>query len=307
MTSINLVAQAAVGLVPQAVTQSPRVSVLLTTLNPDPKYFPQAVSSILAQSMSDFELVIIEAYGSRPGRHMLPTSDDRIRYFVMPHPTNLVGQKNYGLERVNSEYVAIMDGDDIAHPDRLQQQFDLLVQNPAISVVGCQIAAIDLHDHVIGFRKFPTTHDQIAKELSVNVPFCHPSAMIRRRHLMDVGGYRDIGYSTCEDFDLWARLFAAGAMFANLPDVLFYYRIHSQQMKFTHLRDTMAAFQHVRKLHGLTPQVKWYRSFAELVLRCLPQRLAYSIIIRTLYHSAPPDPMIGVHSVSVPPVIQASS
>ena len=125
-----------------AATRNPRVSVVLNILNPEPRYFPLAVNSILAQSMSDLELVIVEAHGSRPGRHMIPCDDPRIRYFEMPYPTNLIGQRNFALERVNCEYVAIMDGDDISHPDRLRRQYDFLQQNPAISVVGCQIAAI---------------------------------------------------------------------------------------------------------------------------------------------------------------------
>lgn len=277
---------------------APLVSVLLTVFNPQQEYFSAAVNSILTQTFVDFELIIVEGRGNTSGRQMIE-SDSRIRYFEIDQPTSLIPQKNIGTNHATGEFIAMMDADDISHPTRLQRQVDFLFGNPSVSMVGTQIVAINAKNKAIGYRRFPTEDSAIKRHLTGGVPFCHPSVMIRRKCLVDVGGYVDIGYSTCEDYDLWSRLASAGATFANLEEVLFQYRLHDLQMKSTHLRDTLGAMKQIRQLNGW--QVSWPRRVAEAILGQMPRSLAYKLIRRHLYRDKPPATLQTSNSESVVP------
>ena len=265
---------------------APCVSVLMTVFRPDPRFFTQAVESILTQTFRDFEFVVVEDPSTHLGRDMLSRGQlSRMRYHVNPARTSLVCQKNFGLQHCRGQYVAVMDCDDVAHPERFSQQVEYLETNPAVDVLGSQIAIIDERDRLCSFRLFPTEHREIVDALMRSVPFCHPSVMMRRKSLVRVGGYREFGFQTAEDYELWSRMFFAGAVFANLPHVLLSYRVHSRQMKRTHMRDTIRAVLYVKR---------WYwrrhmnsatrtRMLVEQLLAYFPEQLVYRMTLTALY------------------------
>lgn len=222
----------------------PLVSVILA-VNRDDGFLASAIESVLAQSMANFEFLIIanncsdELWTNLQERAV---KDARLRPLRTPLgqlPYNL----NFGLHHARSEFIARMDADDISLPQRLERQLCFLRDNPAISVVGGSYENIDEHDKVIGR---PVLLQLDPKRIHERLPFetcmAHPSVMMRRADVLKVGGY---AYGLfAEDWDLWLRMRRAGMRFANLPDLVMRYRIHSGQSTSLHAwRRNMANVQ----------------------------------------------------------------
>src|SRR5262245_23347565 len=120
------------------------VSIIMTVLEPHPRYFPEAVASVLAQSYSPWELVIVEdPSASSAGELLRQFSDSRIHHVCNPERTSHVRQRNQSLKLARGELVATLDADDRCHPDRLARQVAFLRKHPEIGVVGTQLAIID--------------------------------------------------------------------------------------------------------------------------------------------------------------------
>ena len=136
----------------------PSVSVLMTAYNGDPRYLRAAVESILAQSLADFELVVIDD-GSTDGTlavlHEFERRDSRVRLFERPH-LGYVRQLNFGLRQCRGEFVARMDADDVALPERLEKQVDLLRREPLVAVVGGGYELVDGAGRLLRIEHPPT-------------------------------------------------------------------------------------------------------------------------------------------------------
>ena len=264
----------------------PLVSVVMTVLNPHPVYFQQAVQSILFQEFSDFELIIVEDPSPRSGKVILQAlTDPRIRYVENARKTSLVDQKNQGIAQASGEYVAYLDADDIAEPTRLAKQVGFLQSHREIDVLGSQINLIDDTGAIFGYRSFPLSHDDIVTAMRRYVPLSHPSLMIRRDVLVRNGGYQLRGYAAPEDYELWSRLVLAGATFANHPEALIRYRLHSGQMKMTHLRSTIEGMLHIKRLYWLD-KMNWQdrlQMFGEQVLLWLPMWFVIQMLLIVRY------------------------
>jgi glycosyltransferase involved in cell wall biosynthesis len=268
------------------------VTVLLCVFRPQHAYFVPAVQSILDQTFADFELLIIEDPSDSSGRAMLADmEDDRIRYYSNTHRSSLVDQKNQGLALARGEFVAMFDADDLAEPDRLSKQVAFLRSHPEIGVVGSQIGLIDPQGRCIGYRCFPTDHLSVLRAMPRIVPLCQPSIMARRDVLMQGGGYQYKSYPAAEDYELWSRLIQQGVQFANHPEALLQYRLHPQQMKYLHLKDTIRAVLDIKGRYWYR-HMSWQgklRMLAEKSLLSLPARLVYQLLLRTQYRDPPPQ------------------
>ena len=214
---------------------APVVSVVLPVFNAE-RYLARAVDSILNQTFHDFELIAVDD-GSRDGSLKMlrdyEARDGRVRVISRPN-TGIVGALNDGLAAAGGEFVARMDSDDISLPDRFEKQLNYLRAHPQCVLVGCQVTLIDPDDAQI-CPKHDTcfTHEEIdSAHLSWGWPLVHPTIMARREALQRVGGYRE-AYKWLEDLDIFLRLAEIGRL-ANLPDVLVYYRLHSQSVCHTH-------------------------------------------------------------------------
>ena len=128
-----------------------------------------------------------------------------------------------GLQLVKTPWLARLDADDIARADRFEKQWTALTADLELDVLGSAMAEFEgTPDNVVRVRTLPKTHAEIARYIKINSPVNHPSVMLRTAKVREVGGYRDI--RLMEDYDLWARLMAAGAKFENLPEPLVYFR-----------------------------------------------------------------------------------
>ncbi|MBL8635048.1 MAG: glycosyltransferase [Myxococcales bacterium] len=211
----------------EQANQLPRISVLLPVYNAAP-YVEEAVRSILAQTVTDFELIVIDD-GSTDGSGELLTAladeDSRIRLVRRPN-TGIVGALNEALGLARADLVARMDADDIAWPTRFAKQAAYLSQHPECVAVGSAIIVIDPLGEPIKQPKQALSHEEIDAQLLSGYGWAlvHPAAMMRRQAVLDLGGYRT-QYNKVEDLDLFLRLAERGRL-ANLPDVLLSFRQH---------------------------------------------------------------------------------
>jgi glycosyltransferase involved in cell wall biosynthesis len=214
------------------VTDSPAVTVLLPVRDPRDDFFSAALESVLTQTFSDFELLIIDDSASPDVRARIP-SDPRIRY-QRGNATMLPDALNCGLQLARAPLVARLDADDVCAPDRLQTQVEFLSAHPDVAVVGSHIDVIDEQGSVIGRRLFPLEHGEIAAALRRYNCMSHPSVMFRKDAVLRVGGYAT--GIVAEDYDLWCRMVVDGARFANCGRPLIRYRFHPGALKFSNVR-----------------------------------------------------------------------
>ena len=210
----------------------PVVSVLMPVYNAE-RYVGEAVRSILAQTFSDFEFIVIDDGSTdRSGELLsaLAAADRRIRLIRRPN-TGYLRALNEGLGYCSGEFVARMDADDVSLPERFERQIGYLREHPECLVVGSGMLRMDADGDPICEEPMPTAHEEIEARLLKGLgALPHPSAMIRREAIVAAGGYREAYYGA-EDHDLWLRLAERGRL-ANLPEPLVKCRIHPENFTF---------------------------------------------------------------------------
>ncbi len=190
----------------------------------------EAVRSILDQTLCDIELLVVDDASTDHSRAILETMvDARLSIIRLDINVGLAAALNIALQQATGTYVARMDADDIAMPDRLLRQSEVLSQHPNVVLVGTSYYAIDEFGTTFDQFTAITEPTQVRLALSKYNPFCHPSVMIRRESLTRVGGYRDIAGRYAQDYDLWLRLAELGEMM-NLAEPLLKYRVHERQV-----------------------------------------------------------------------------
>lgn len=210
--------------------RAPRVSVLMPVYNAE-RYLAQAVKSILDQTFTDFELLIIDdgsTDGSRAILEHYAARDPRIRLVSRPN-TGYVVALNEMIAMARGEFLARMDADDVARPDRLEHQVAFLSEHPEVVCVGGWIQLIDAASRRLTCQQTPTD-DASLQDLALQggMPMGHPTLMYRRRDVEAIGGYRP-EFMPAEDVDLILRIGERGQL-AALPRVVIDYRLHNQSI-----------------------------------------------------------------------------
>ena len=197
---------------------SPKVSILLPVRN-EARHLPAALKSIFRQTMTSWELVVVDDFSTDETPSILAEAarrDHRVRFIPSPG-RGIVKALNFGLGECRAPLVARMDGDDISHPRRLELQAAALDSDPGVGLVACAFRHFPRHQIRKGMLAYETwqnsliSHDEILMDIFVESPFVHPSVMFRKEAIVGVGGYRDMGWA--EDYDLWLRLAGAGVTF----------------------------------------------------------------------------------------------
>lgn len=260
-----------------------RVSVVIAVYRPDPVYFPTAIRSILAQTLGALELVIVEAPSSSSAAVLLADiPDPRIRLFVNEGRTSLIDQRNRCLAEARCEYIAVLDADDIAEPDRLERQVEFMDRHPLVAAVGSQLRIVDPEGRVLGFHTYPLDHAGIFRGLPRYPTLSQTAVMYRKRDVIAVGGYRPSVHQTAKDYDLWSRLALADYRMANLPLPLVHYRIHPGQTKSVRLRDTIRGVLAVKRGYwiGRMTFSERLQMWAETLLLHLPVQVVLFLVVR---------------------------
>ncbi|MCS6815086.1 MAG: glycosyltransferase, partial [Cyanobacteria bacterium] len=180
--------------------------------------------------------------------------DHRIKLINRNDNRGIVATLNEGLSYVTGRYVSQVDGDDIAMPEMLATQFVYLENHPECVAVGQRVLMIDADDAPIRVFNNLMTHEEIdAAHMKGLGAFSHSGSMVRRDAMERVGGYRQ-EMELAEDMDLWLRLAEIGRL-ANLPNVLFKYRLHSKSVSYSkrvsQLKATRAVVIDAHRRRGL--------------------------------------------------------
>ena len=197
-------------------------------------FLDESIKSILGQTLSNFEFVILDdasTDGSTESLRDWARRDARIRLFESNKRLGLAGSSNAVISKAQASIIARMDADDVAHPDRLRRQLNIIESRPDAVVVGTLCDGIDARGRVVR----PRDRWRLVRRSSY-VPFPHGSAMFRREAFDAVGGY-DEQAVRAEDQDLFSRMSAIGSV-VTLPDILYSYRYHSSNA--TLLNGTLA-------------------------------------------------------------------
>jgi glycosyltransferase involved in cell wall biosynthesis len=206
---------------------APAITVLMPLYNAAP-FLDEAIDSILAQTWTAFELLVIDD-GSTDGslEKVSARTDTRIRVEKLPHNQGVVAALNRGLQLAQGAYIARMDADDIAHPERLAKQLAYMEKHPEVGALGSDFESFGGSSSASWVRHFDAENLHIA--LLFENPICHPTVMLRRSTLDALGlGYPDDALHA-EEYALWIQI-ATRSRLANLPERLLRYRVHNQQI-----------------------------------------------------------------------------
>lgn len=206
----------------------PKISVVMPAYNAE-KYIKEAIDSVLNQTFRDFELIVINDCSQDTTENIILSYDDpRIIYLRNKQNLGVAATLNRGISVACGEYIARMDADDIAVPERFQKQAQYLDSHPKTIVCGSSVLIFS----ALGNERvcyYPEKSEQIKAALLFACPFAHPSVMMRRNILCAFGIRYEEEFEKVEDYRLWSRLADFGD-FANLAEPLLRYRIHSEQV-----------------------------------------------------------------------------
>jgi GT2 family glycosyltransferase len=201
----------------------------MTIYNAGP-YLSRSLDSLVAQSFPDWELIAVEN-GSRDDCAATLAAyehDARIRAFYLQSNIGRTPALRYAFSQARGKYIAVLDADDKAQPQRLLKQVDHLESHPGTVLLGTWADYIDSRDAVIGESTPPTEAAALLRFMAGENPIVHSSAMYRAATASEVGGYpENRPYS--QDYGLWLRLLARGAP-AMLAERLTQFRILSSSM-----------------------------------------------------------------------------
>ncbi len=208
----------------------PSVSVIMPVYNGE-RYLAEAIESILAQTFTDFELIIVDD-GSRDRTAAIIRDFEKRDARVRPlrHEANRghADARNTGIAAAAGEYITCMDSDDVSLPERLEQQLRFLEANPDISGLGVGCLYVDENLKRLRDCHLPERHALIAFNHFLGVPLIFATVMLRREVLTALGGFQP-GLNYAYDSELESRLFQSTRFkLANLPDMLYLYRQHQQ-------------------------------------------------------------------------------
>jgi hypothetical protein len=217
---------------------SPAISVAMSVYNGE-RFLVPAIESVLAQTFTDFEFLILDDGSSDGTRAIIEhyaAQDSRIRPIIREN-RGLIASLNQLLEESRAPLVARMDADDVCLPTRFARQIDYLAAHTDYGVVGTWCEDIDEYDQPWGglcnSPRHPANHEDFLIAIDKGwALLCHPAVMFRRDLVLSVGGYH-AAFKHCEDMDLWLRL-ASVTKLASIPEPLIRYRHYSDQVSSRH-------------------------------------------------------------------------
>lgn len=207
---------------------NPRLTVIMPAYN-TALYIREAIDSILQQTFTDFEFIIIND-GSKDNtlEVIKQYNDPRIRLIDQANK-GLIDTLNEAILLAQSDIIARMDADDICYPERLQVEFDFLTQNPGYVLVGSQADIIDKDsNYLMPLIPIGHTHEEIKDRIDMKCPFIHPCVMFRKQAVIDAGLYPKNAL-TFEDHLLWKKLLNFGKV-CNLPQILLKARFNPESV-----------------------------------------------------------------------------
>ena len=226
----------------------PRVTVLMPVYN-GMAYLREALESVLCQTFTDFEFLIIDDAGTDGSVACIKSyGDSRIRLICNERNIGQARSLNKGLDLARGEFVARLDQDDVCLPKRLETQLRFLESRPDVAVVCSWEHSIDACGRRI--RSWRSELNNFGEFLGLlllgKCPIWHPSIMFRRNVVAELGGY-DASFAPAEDFDLWTRLATRRYNAAIVPEFLVLQRVHADRQS---IKSGTTQLENMRRAHN---------------------------------------------------------
>lgn len=231
----------------------PQISVIMSVYNEPIDWVRQSIDSILTQTFSDFEFIIIN---DNPNNSEIQqflydyaVKDDRIKLIENEGNIGLTKSLNKGISYATGKYIARMDADDISYPKRLEKQFQYMESHPEVIVCGTRVKYFGKKSALI-YNTFFEKDTDIRGQMFISSGFAHPSVIIRREILFSNNIRYDETFITAQDYKLWFDLNTFGK-FANLKEVLLKYRLSSAQISSSKKESQISNRDRIRHLFKL--------------------------------------------------------
>lgn len=245
------------------------------------EFIHDAIESILHQTYVNFQLLIVDDCSSDTTPQIITRYAKRFPYLIKAlfQKTHIgdTGCANAAFARSSGQFIARMDADDIAHPERIEKQISFLLTHPQVFILGTQGYVIDKKNTIIGEKLFPLSHTAIYSAFSIYNPLLHPSCMFRRDFLPYPDRLYEQKHNIHDDYYTFFSYLRYG-IFANLPDKLLYYRIHGKNFSLQHPKKRFTQIQHIRtqavKRLGYTMPswAKFHNLLQQIVVGVLPEQ-----------------------------------
>ncbi len=202
------------------------VSVILPAYNAGP-YIAEAIGSILSQTYTQFELIIInDCSTDNTEEVILSFTDNRIIYNKNSINSGLIHNLNLGFSLAKGKYIVRMDADDISLPTRIAEQVAFMEVNPKVGVCGTWFESFGTQNTI---ARYETENDAIKLRMLYQCHFCHPTVILRKNYIDEHGWKYAPAFIHAEDYQLWAAM-SFSTQFANIPEVLLKYRVHDSNV-----------------------------------------------------------------------------
>ena len=212
----------------------PNVSVIMSVYNGE-KFISEAIKSILNQTLTDFEVIVINDGSTDSTPEILKHFCDRRLRIIEQSNKGLTMSLNRGIRAARGEFIARMDADDLSEPTRLARELEVLDGDTSLAVVGSWYTVIDNLGREIARCRRPGNMLWFTRMVGRVNPLCHGSVMMRRRAIEAVGLYEErIPYA--QDYDLWLRMFSRGFRFQVIPEYLYRYRFSPESVAKAHMQ-----------------------------------------------------------------------
>lgn len=221
------------------MSRKPLVTVLMAVHN-DVRFLPEAVESILGQTLADFEFLIVDdACDDGSETYLSSISDSRVTVLRNKLNFGLTRSLNIGLDQAQGTFIARMDADDISEADRLAKQVDFLQRNPQIGLLGTARKLIDESGNVTATAQATTGSAFVLWKLLLGNAFAHPTVLLRRDVLEQNDLRYDTAFKTAQDYALWVRMLQFTGV-ENLTEPLVRYRLRDDGISRTRKADQLA-------------------------------------------------------------------
>lgn len=258
------------------------ISVVMSNYNTPINYLKEAIDSVLNQTYSNFEFIIIDDGSTDDSLEFIKSYDDpRIKLFINEENIGLTKTLNKGLQLAQGEFIARMDTDDVCYPERFEKQIAYMKNHPNTIVCGAWAMVIDENNNerTEEWAQGVINDNEVYR---IHLLFCnypnvwHPSVLMRHQLLLDNHIEYNTEFKYAQDYELWTRC-SKIANFHIVPKYLFKYRLHSASISRSHekrqreydyeiIQNQLAPLhlslkENVRELHIIFPSVwiSWHK------------------------------------------------
>lgn len=242
------------------------VSVITPAYNAE-KFIAQTIESILGQTFTDFEFIILNDKSTDNTLKIIQEyaqKDSRIVVIDNEKNLGIAGNRNEGIKRARGKYIIWQDADDISLPERIEKQFQYMEEHPKVGIMGGFLEMFD-ESGIRGTRKYDADDENLRKKIFLFSPVAQPASIVRKKALDEVGEY-DLKYPPAEDIDMSFRI-GMKYTFANLQEIVIRYREHPNSATFTKLKKIELSTLEIRRKYAKTEY--YSMSFFDMIYNIL--------------------------------------